>query len=213
MYVVVAHGEWDVEWGRRVLHDPEVQKVIAADGGADKVVMSGRMPDVVIGDLDSVTGETLALCEGNGVCIERFPRAKNETDLELALDWAHEHAGTDDVVLVGAGGGRVDHWLGNVGLLMKYAELGRRVFMCDAGSEAWVMGPGRQDLEAYRGCLFSILPLSTEVEASGTGLEYPLDRLVLYRKRPQGISNVVTCVGPNWLEVYRGIALLVALHK
>ncbi|MCL1918167.1 MAG: thiamine diphosphokinase [Peptococcaceae bacterium] len=212
MYIVVAHGEWDVEWGKKILQGSEVKKVIAADGGADWTVMCGRMPDIVIGDLDSVTGETLALCEHNRVCIERYPQAKNETDLELALDWAHEQAGPDEVVLVGAGGGRVDQWLGNIGLLIKYAELGRRVSMRDAKSEAWVMGPGRQDLEAYQGCVFSVLPLSAEVEAGGAGLEYPLDRLVLYRKRPRGVSNIVGSTGPNWLEIYRGTALLVALR-
>jgi thiamine pyrophosphokinase len=213
MYVVVAGGVLDIEWGKWFLSRPDVCVVIAADGGADRAVLVGRIPDVLIGDLDSVAAETLALCESKGVRVERFPAEKNETDTELALDWAHARAGDDEVILVGAGGGRVDHWLGNVGLLVKFAELGRVVRMVDERSQAWVAGPGRQDLTAFRGHTFSVLPLSEEVEASAAGVKYGLNHLTLYRKQPRGVSNVVETAGAPWLEIHRGLALLAAMDN
>lgn len=211
MFAVVAGGVWDAAWGSSFLNQPGIEVVVAADGGADWVVMSGRLPDVLIGDLDSVTGETLALCQRKGVRVEKYPPEKNETDVELALAWAHEHAGTAEVALIGAGGGRIDHWLGNIGLLVYYAEQGRTVRLLDPWSQAWVAEAGRHDLEAFQGKTLSILPLSTEVEASGSGLKYALNHLILFQKKPRGISNIVEPKGPNWLEIHRGTALLVVL--
>ncbi|MCL1790551.1 MAG: thiamine diphosphokinase [Peptococcaceae bacterium] len=208
MYVIVAGGVLDIEWGKRFLNRPEIRVVVAADAGADGAISSGRIPDIVIGDMDSVTKETLAICESEQVCIVRYPSEKNETDAELALDWAHAHAGQHEVVLIGAGGGRVDHWLGNIGLLLKYADLGRSVRMLDERSQAWVAGLGRHDLSGYQGRTFSVLPLSEAVETSSVGVKYSFDHLTLYRKQTRGVSNAVEDSGPNWVEIHHGVALL-----
>ena len=211
MYVVIGNGDWDSQWGRTFLSGPNVRKVICADGGANAALASGRIPDVLIGDLDSITPQTLRACREAGVEILLYPAEKDEVDLELTLTWAHQAAGDEEIVLLGAGGGRIDHLLGTIGLLIKFAEQGRRIRMIDSRSEAWVVLPGREDCAVWRGRTLSILPLSRTATIQAGGMKYPLDPLTLYRDTPRGLSNVVE--GDGWIEVRDGIVLVVVNTK
>ena len=85
--------------------------MIAADGGVDRALALGLHVDVAIGDFDSVTAAGLAAVEAAGARIERHPTAKDATDLELALDAALALAPAR-IVVIGSGGGRLDHLLG-----------------------------------------------------------------------------------------------------
>ena len=62
---------------------------------------------MVVGDLDSLSAETVEALEQKGVAVERHPPVKNETDIELALARAVRE-GADAVLLVGAVGDRLD---------------------------------------------------------------------------------------------------------
>src|SRR5581483_5490047 len=84
--------------------------VIAADGGALPLVRAGRRPDIVIGDMDSLDQVTLAGLAEQGAELRRYPREKDETDLELAL--LHAAAlGATAIDVLGALGGRWPSWL------------------------------------------------------------------------------------------------------
>ena len=80
--------------------------------------------DLVVGDLDSVDPAALDAAVADGAVVERHPAAKDATDLELALDAAVDRGATA-VLVVGVGGGRLDHFLGNVLLLAspRYAHV------------------------------------------------------------------------------------------
>ena len=62
--------------------------LVAVDGGLRHLKRLGLKPDLLIGDLDSVDADELAEIEEVGVEVLRFPPAKDQTDLELALDYA-----------------------------------------------------------------------------------------------------------------------------
>jgi thiamine pyrophosphokinase len=82
--------------------------VIAADSGLTCAEAAGLVPDLIVGDMDSL--DDLRLLEKYPEDkIRRFPRDKDETDTELALDLMHEH-GVNEIVLVGGSGGRFDHF-------------------------------------------------------------------------------------------------------
>ena len=102
---------------------PAADLVIAADGGVDRALALGLHVDLAIGDFDSVTPAGLAAAEAAGARVERHPAAKDATDLELALDAAIA-LGPARIVVVGSGGGRLDHLLGSVLLLAdeRYAD-------------------------------------------------------------------------------------------
>ena len=90
--------------------------VLAVDGGADKALAAGIVPQGVIGDLDSVS-----LSTKRKLAHAIIPIATQEnTDLEKALSWAVQHHFTD-ITLVGFVGDRWDFSIGNLCTLARWA--------------------------------------------------------------------------------------------
>jgi len=214
--VVIANGDWDNEWSKTELSG-EIDVLICADGGGNLALASGRTPDVIVGDLDSLTKDNLEKCQNSNTKIKKYPAQKNQTDLELALEYAQEYLESygkqeDEIILLGAGGKRLDHLLGNIALLIAYAEAGRRIIMKDKTSQAYVMLPGREELKGNKGQEISLLALSEEAVVSSQGLFYEMARLILLQKSPRGISNIFTGTEAE-LEIHQGIVLAVFLNK
>lgn len=121
---------------------------------------------------------------------EVYPSEKNYTDGELALMRAVV-AGADEIEFYGGGGGREDHFLGNLHLL--YAALKRGVRACMITNYARIFAAeGEVVIEGKRGRTLSIVPFggSVHIMESG-GLYYPLPETFVYGST-RGISNVVT---------------------
>ncbi len=187
---VLANGVWNLEWGKQVLK--EVDFLICADGGANYAALSLRMPDLIIGDLDSILPENLDRFKDVGCVIERYPCEKDETDLELALLRAEEKArllGEKDIWLYGATGKRIDHFFGNVGLMLAYAKKGYRIRVIDPEHELWIV-QGREEIRGVSGQELSLISMSEESVVTTEGLYYPLQKGVLRQDRPRGVSNV-----------------------
>ncbi len=205
---VLANGSWDSVWGKQVLE--EVDFLICADGGANNAALSGRLPDLLIGDLDSILVENLEQCEKMGCAVERFPCEKDETDLELALSRAEEQAlfvGERDIWLYGATGKRIDHFLGNLALMLAYARKGYRVRLVDSEHEMWIL-QGREEITGSQGQEVSLIALSDRAVVTTEGLYYPLQQGVLLQESPRGISNVF--LGEKAVvEVHEGWVLVV----
>lgn len=187
---ILANGAWDLEWGSQVLK--EVDFLICVDGGANYAALSGRVPDLLIGDLDSITPEILNQCEIAGCVIKRFPCEKDETDLELALICAEEQAclvRERDIWLYGGTGKRIDHFMGNIALMLAYARKGYRIRLVDPDHECWIL----QSHEVIRGSVgqeLSLIALSEKAVVTTEGLYYPLTQGVLLQDSSRGISNV-----------------------
>lgn len=82
--------------------------VVAADSGVDSAFSLGLVPDVVIGDLDSVSASGLARVRELNITVIQSPTDKDLTDTELAL--AHLVAvGARHATVLSPGGGRLDH--------------------------------------------------------------------------------------------------------
>ena len=97
--------------------------VIAADGGANRLLSHGIRPDLVIGDMDSISSSSKreledVLLEDNNI---------NSTDLEKAFDYAKEQ-NASRITIIGWAGGRVDHTLAAFGLIFHGAILVDEVF-------------------------------------------------------------------------------------
>lgn len=205
---ILANGIWNFEWGAKVLK--EVDYLICADGGANHAVLSDRLPDRLIGDLDSITPENLKLCEKAGCIIDRFPCEKDETDLELALIYAEEQAclmSERDIWLYGATGKGIDHFLGNVALMLAYARKGYRIRLVDPEHEAWIL-QSRECVRRSPGQKLSLIALSERAVVTTEGLYYPLQQGVLLQDSPRGISNVFVS-REAIIHVHEGWVLLV----
>ncbi|HTN99899.1 MAG TPA: thiamine diphosphokinase [Microthrixaceae bacterium] len=107
--------------------------LVAADGGLDLAYKLGCEPDLVIGDMDSVTPDSLAGARRSGVEIREFARAKDATDYELAID-AAVAAGAERVTVVGSESGRIDHLFATLMTLCapKYASVAMEAVLGDS---------------------------------------------------------------------------------
>jgi len=169
----------------------EEDLIVGADGGAARALAHGLAPDVIIGDMDSFTGPQKDLPAVHRARIIQHPRAKDETDLELALAYAAEQDVEEIVVLGALGGSRLDHMLSNVLLLAMPSLRGRRVLIVHGGQEAMLLRSGEAvTLAGSPGDLVSLLPLGGDARGVTTaGLAWPLARDTLRFGQSRGVSN------------------------
>lgn len=163
--------------------------LVAADGGARYLLALDLIPHLLVGDLDSVEADDLAHMVAAGVTILRSPVHKDETDLELAIGAAIE-AGADEIVLVGATGGRLDQTLANL-LILAQREWGATLQILDGDQRALLLrGPATQQIAGEIGALVSAIPLSAQVTGiTYTGLAYPLTNHTLTLGSTRAVSN------------------------
>jgi len=163
-------------------------EVICADGGVRHLPSHGLIPDVIIGDMDSLDPEKEKYFEEQGSLIIRRPKEKEETDTQLALEYALG-MNPEEVWIFGALGGRIDHALANISLLILGAERGIKVKLVDEWCEVFVVTASCV-IEGQTGQTVSILPLSSAVTGiTLEGFEYPLQDGTMEIGRPYGVSN------------------------
>ena len=210
--VVVAFGDpGDAAWARARLEGAAL--VVAADGGAATALALGRVPDVAVGDFDSLDPAARAVLTAAGCVLERHPPEKDETDLELALRAAVQRGATAIDVVGALGGDRLDHALANV-LALALPWLGERpVRLLDPRHEVQLLrGPGALRLTGSPGDPVSLLPLTVTADGiDTTGLRYPLNGGTLRLGRTRGVSNELTGSAAG-VRVGAGLLLVVHHH-
>lgn len=181
--------------------------VIAADGGARHAQHFGLTVHTLIGDMDSLSADEVMDLEAAGTDIHRYPAAKNETDLELALTHA-AGAGAQCIRIFAAIGDRLDQTIGNVYLLALPVLHGLDTRMVAGRQEAWLFYPGETVIHGTAGDTVSLIPISGEAQGVRTeNMQYPLYDETLAFGPARGISNVMDGNSARvWL---RGGALLV----
>ncbi len=156
--------------------------LIAVDGGADRALRAGLTPDVVIGDLDSVSPRAKKLLARRLVHVS----TQENTDLEKALIWALQNRVTH-VTLAGFVGNRWDFSIGNLLTLAAYA---RKLDVCLAG-EDWQMYPlvKSAQLACAKNKRLSLIPLQPCRHVTLTGCRYPLRAENLQPGTTRTLSN------------------------
>jgi len=185
--------------------------LICADGGLRTARRLGLRPAVAVGDFDSVSRPLVAWARARGATVVRYPAEKDRTDTELALEYA-VRAGAAEVELFGALGGRLDHLLANVALLLRARARGVSVRIVDGEVEAF-LATARTPVAGKPGDLVSLLPLSAYVTGITTeGLKYPLHNACLRAGSTLGISNEVVASHPE-VRMRRGHLLIVLTRR
>ena len=150
---------------------------VGVDRGVYHLLKSGLQPEIAFGDFDSVSIGELTEIETQVKQLKKFKPEKDETDMELALIWAIEQK-PDAIRLFGASGGRLDHFLANVQLLVRPAAAGieMRIELIDRQNIVFVKGPGSYQLEKIPGYPYiSFIPVTLHVEKiTLQGFKYPL---------------------------------------
>ena len=205
--VVFLNGHYEDEaWDRRLVGQADF--VVAADGGARRLLALGLRPDVLVGDLDSLEPESAAALVDAGVPLVRHPVRKDFTDGELAVDEALAR-GAASVLLAGALGD-LDHELGHLAVLRRLAARGVRArLVAPRLLVAVLQAPVRALLGGAAGARVSLAALSAGAELSLRGLSYPLDRHRLRADECLGLGNEAIA-GEAVVDVHSGEAALLA---
>jgi thiamine pyrophosphokinase len=180
--------------------------VVAADSGLDQANELGIRPDLVIGDMDSVTPAALAAAESTGIAIKRHPVDKDATDLELAIDAATDR-GFDAAIIIGGTGGRMAHTLANLLLLTRK----RRIRLEWITSHALVAALFAGEIGTYPaedGALISILAVGDAAICTSSGLRWPLEGHPLDPGTTRGISNEIVATAAT-VTVVEGQVLII----
>ena len=176
-----------------------VKFAVAADGGAVPLVDSGRIPDAVIGDFDSLETSYRAQISDERL----FPiREQDSTDFDKAL----RNIRAPLVLGVGFLGGRLDHQLAVFNTMVRLQD---RPCVLLGPREVVFHAPPRISLSITPGDTVSLFPFR-RVTGRSTGLEWPIDGVVLEPDGRVGTSN--RALSPVSLEV-DGPGLLVMVPR
>lgn len=188
--------------------------LICADGGGEVALAWALTPDLLVGDMDSISPASLdVLRHMQGVEVRIVPAEKDETDLELALLTALER-GAKEITILGGLGGRLDHTLGNIYLLAadQLVQAGAKARLLGEEEEVLLLRGGETlALAGKPGDLLSLIPLTPEARGVRTGeLYYPLKSEPLFIGPTRGISNVFT---GEKATVFFEEGLLLVIHR
>lgn len=173
-----------------------VNKVVAADGGLETLCRAGRLPDAVIGDMDSVSQAILAMLPPGAV--HRITE-QDDTDFEKCL------SRIDAPLVLGCGflGGRLDHELAALTVLARLAH--KRCVLVGA-EDLVLLCPPDLWLDLAMGSRLSLWPMGP-VTGTSRGLRWPIAGLEFAPDRLSGTSNQVT--GPVHLHMASAKMLLI----
>lgn len=167
----------------------DADMTIAADSGLAAFAGTALMPDLLVGDMDSIAPDVLEKYEGK-LDERRLNPIKDDTDGVDALDVAIGKGATQ-ITLLGALGGRLDHALANLMLLVRASRKGVKAEILDEKVRITRVD-GEAKLCGAKGDTVSLLPLGEAHDVTLRGFFYPLEHGELGSDYPLGISNVVT---------------------
>lgn len=185
--VIFANGVLpDLEHARLLLRPDDT--ILCADGGSRHAFALGLTPQAVIGDLDSVGDAERQRIEAVGIVVLRHPHDKDQTDLELSLQYGLEQK-PSSILIVAALGNRLDHTLGNLVILADSRLAALDCRLDDGVEEAFLCRSGSH-VHGTAGDLVSLIPWGGAVAGVRTdGLRWPLLGETLYPETSRGISN------------------------
>lgn len=162
--------------------------LICADSGADCLFNYNILPDYLIGDFDSIAPEALSYISNTKCIIERHPAEKDETDTQLALTKALKLQ-AETIVFLGCTGSRLDHTVGNLGLLLQCLNIGITAYIKDENNTI-LMANEALELTGAPGEYFSVLAYGSDINnLSIKGAKYNLDNYYLELGSSLTVSN------------------------
>jgi len=208
--VIISHGKViNKEFFIKMIKESDY--VIAANGGSKHAKSFGLIPDVIIGDLDSISKKDYLFFLNNGSDFKKYSPIKDKTDIHLALEHAME-CGFKEILLLCVFGDRLDHMLANIFLLMRAVEADINVKIVDEFHEIiLICNLGR--IEGNIGDIVSLIPLTPTVSGIKlTGLKFAPKKGRLKMTETLGISNVLTKKSAT-ITINKGKLLLIKTNS
>ena len=169
--------------------------VFCADGGANNLLKLGLQPNLILGDLDSISDNSFD-CK----IIKLVDQSK--TDLEKSLDWCLTN-GIMKLDLVGFSGKDDDHWMAALWTLITYHNKMNLTFYSNFSEIKCVKS--KAEFVSFPGQTISIIPTKENIEIRIDGLKFPLNKSVLEppsfgtRNSANGDQFSIQTTGPVWV--------------
>ncbi len=193
-------------------------RIICADGGARHLRRLNIRPDLLIGDMDSISPEDRLWLDNQKVEAHEFPAVKDQTDAELAIRMAMTELPAPreqhELVLLAALGNRPDHVLANQMLAASLAREGWRLILTDGVTTIYTLIGGQTlhlDLPTEKASKLSLSAIPVNGPVRGLtyqGLAYPLDQATLEFGSTRGVSNII-CQNQVKVRLESGTMLVV----
>ena len=190
-YVIFLNGEY--KYSQEFMDKLVSKNVVCfcADGGANFAFKYGKIPEMIIGDLDSIEKKVLEYYKSNNILIKKFPKDKDFTDFELILKEINKISenknSVEKIFVVGGLGKRIDMTLSNLFIMENYKNL---VFLQENEEIFYVeksfVLKNKKEYE------FSIIPISEKVEKlTLKGFKFETDKIDVKRESSRLVSNVI----------------------
>jgi thiamine pyrophosphokinase len=200
-FVLVAGGEVATpDLAKALTH---ATLLVAADGGADALLAAGLVPDLVVGDMDSISDPARAAFADR----LRPVAEQDSTDLAKALA-----AAPGPALILGASGGRVDHLLAALSTLAEVAAAGRAPCVMLGPEDCACVLPAAAEMTLMPGDRVSLWPMGPAT-ARSEGLEWPLDGIAFAPDARVGTSNRATAARVRIEARGAPMLLLLGAHR
>ncbi len=161
---------------------------VAADSGWNNARLLGVVPQILLGDFDSIGTEGLPDAEE----ILQVPAEKDRTDTQLAVDLALSR-GADDFFIIGGLSGRLDHTLSCLSVLQYLQEKRAHAVITDGFNRARYLENTGVLIARSEYTYLSLIAVSDTVRGvSIDGCKYPLKNARLARSCQWAVSNEIT---------------------
>lgn len=194
--LLITGGKVNMDFAEEYTASKEYDTVVCADSGLNTAYRLGMPVHYFMGDFDSVSPEILeAYREGKVAGSEhcewiRYPKEKDYVDTQLVLEWILEK-GAEEITFLGATGGRLDHFLANVNILMLALKQKVPAYIVDSRNRIRLIDSTFTiEREELYGKYLSLLPLtSTVTGVTLHGLKYLIEDYTLEVGIARAISN------------------------
>ncbi|MFZ1290614.1 MAG: thiamine diphosphokinase [Melioribacteraceae bacterium] len=205
--ILLANGEKPSRKNTKYFQSLGYKILICADGGANSARKINVIPDFIIGDLDSVTNETLEYFRQKTNIIKLT--RQNDTDVEKALKYLIKKKYTD-VILLGGTGDRLDHSFCNIGIILKFFNK-IKISLLHKNSLLKAYS-GNVNLKTKKGETISLYGIDNATKISSNGLKYKLNNISLPFGERESTSNLAVSENVN-LKINGGIILIIRDFK
>jgi len=182
---------------------------IGVDRGTYTLLRRGIQPVKAFGDFDSISQAERRFIESRNTDISVYPSEKDQTDLEIAIDWVLKKE-PERCWILGATGGRLDHSLMNIQLLVKGIGVKTELILIDEQNIVTILPPGVYDIPEARSYPYvSFIALSPKVTGlTLKGFKYPLSEAQLTWGSSLCISNELN-FSQGTVEFIEGFLILI----
>lgn len=189
--ILLCGGHMDDSFVRDCIENISPDCIIGIDRGLEFCYRNQIVPQYILGDFDSIRPEVIGWYrEQKEIPIREYKPEKDATDTRMGLELALK-LGSDRIFLLGATGGRLDHYMGNLQSLVVPAMAGTEAWILDEQNAMTVLSRSRTiKKECAFGKYISFFSMGDEVRGiTLSGFKYPLKDYDMTNFDGIGVSN------------------------